>query len=178
MKSPELTATRLREALAYDARTGVFTWRASNARRRAGDKAGSICPAGYVRIGVSGRLYQAHRLVWLHVHGEFPPDEIDHLNGVRNDNRIVNLRCADRTINAQNRRKATTGSRSQKLGVSWNGRRNQWLVRIHANDETLHLGYFDDKDEAHAAYVAAKHKHHPGCSLPTFDALAKALTGW
>lgn len=173
----ELTQALLQSLIRYNPRTGVFTWMESRGRRKVGDVAGAIGPKGYVLIGLNGRQWLAHRLAWLWVYGTMPTD-MDHLNGVRHDNRIVNLREATAQVNAQNRRTPTSGSLSERLGVSWNERRGKWLARIMVGGKSVHLGYFDDRNEAHAVYVKAKRQHHEGCSLPTFDALAAALTRW
>lgn len=172
---PQLTQARLRAALEYNPRTGVFTWRATNRRRKAGEVAGTIGPKGYVLIGLGGDVWQAHRLAWLWVHGAMPV-EMDHLNGFRSDNRIVNLRPATRQLNMQNRRFASVTNRSGLLGVSWGARQGKWYARITTAGKTRHLGYFGTPGEAYAAYVAAKHKLHAGCSLPNFEALDRALT--
>ena len=85
-----LTAERLREVLDYDPDTGVFTRKVRTASSvKVGDVAGSLNGKGYIRIRVDGRLYFAHRLAWLYVHGEWPVDQVDHINGIKNDNRIV-----------------------------------------------------------------------------------------
>ena len=91
-KQDKLTAERLRERLHYDAGTGVFTRRVGSGHARTGEMAGSVHSTGYVRISIDGGKYTAHCLAWLYVHGVWPPDQIDHINGNRSDNRIANLR--------------------------------------------------------------------------------------
>ena len=105
----ELTAERLREVLAYDPDTGVFTWKARTSpfsRVNVGDVAGNLRRDGYIEICVDGRKHQSHRLAWLYVYGEWPADQIDHINGIRTDNRIANLREANNAENHHNLRKA------------------------------------------------------------------------
>ena len=99
MQHNPLTADRLRQLLDYEPATGVFTWKVNRSIVKAGQKAG-VNPHGgdgYPRIGVDGQQCLAHRLAWLHVHGRFPDDEIDHINGIRSDNRLSNLREATTT---------------------------------------------------------------------------------
>jgi hypothetical protein len=91
-KQAKLTAERLRERLRYDAETGAFTRRVGSSNARAGDMAGSVHSTGYVRISIDGGKYTAHHLAWLYVHGVWPSDQIEHINGKRSDNRIANLR--------------------------------------------------------------------------------------
>jgi hypothetical protein len=106
-----LTAERLRELLHYDPDTGVFTWlRVKGRRVRVGALSGKANGGGYFQIGVDGRIYYAHRLAWLYVHGEWPVASIDHVNCDRCDNRLANLRPATKAQNAANARKRTDTS--------------------------------------------------------------------
>ncbi len=161
MGSPILTAGRLHELLAYDADTGIFTRRISQTNRvKVGDVAGSPNQKGYINIMVDGRLYPAHRLSWLYVHGEWPQAQIDHLNGVRDDNRIANLREATNGQNKQNMRAARADNGSGLLGVRWHERDQRWHARIMLDGKAQHLGSFGTSDEAQAAYLAAKRQLH------------------
>lgn len=148
----ELTAEVLRELLDYNPETGVFFWRRSRGNGvKVGQLAGSMANNGYWQIAVQRRVYRAHRLAWLHYYGEWP-SAIDHINGVRVDNRIVNLRQADGNINEQNR--VCAGAfRCRK----------KWQSRIRTNGgKREYLGTFDTREEAEAAYLAAKRQHHAG----------------
>lgn len=89
----KITQKRLHELLDYSPDTGLFTWKVARAGRiKAGDVAGNLNNTGYIQITVDGTAYYAHRLAWLYIHGKFPENHIDHINGVRDDNRISNLR--------------------------------------------------------------------------------------
>jgi hypothetical protein len=173
MATCHLTADRLRELLDYDPETGVFTRKASRTRygttsanrATAGKQAGGWHIEGYVAISVDNRRYLAHRLAWLHVHGAWPEADIDHLNGVRTDNRIANLRSVTRGVNLQNLRAAQRNSKSGFLGVSWDERKQAWMARIGVNRRTVHLGRFKTAEEAHEAYKNAKRKLHDGCTI-------------
>ena len=151
-----ITAEELREQLNYDPETGVFTRRVrSSTRIRIGDVAGWSDKEGYVRIRVLNRVRAAHRLAWLHVHGVWPPNEIDHINGMRGDNRISNLREATHAENCRNRKKPRTGRCALK-GVYMKGAR--FCAKIKMNGKQTHIGYYDTEEEAHAAYMAAAEK--------------------
>jgi|SRR5262249_13953776 len=90
---PLVTAERLREVLSYDPETGTFTWRVSGGGRRTSGVAGHHDRAwkGYVCIAVDGRKYRAQRLAFLYMTGDWPPAQIDHINGDTSDNRWANL---------------------------------------------------------------------------------------
>lgn len=155
-----LTQSRLKELLHYDPETGAFTWRGSIGRKiRAGDKAGSRCGKGYWVIGFTRKYYKAHRLAWLYVHGRFPIGDIDHINGVRHDNRIVNLREATKAENGQNICKHRD-NKSGFIGVSWHPATRKWRSRIRTNRKLKSLGLFDTPDAAYSAYLAAKAELH------------------
>jgi hypothetical protein len=154
-----LSAARLRELLDFDQESGAFTWKVNRNRVRAGSVAGSMDPYGYLRIGVDRVDYFAHRLVWLYVHGVYPESEIDHINQVKTDNRIANLRLADRSLNNQNRPRGSNNKSGVK-GVSWNKANRKWLAHIGFDGQNKYLGSFVTIDEAAAAYAAAVEQHH------------------
>lgn len=159
----ELTAQELRELLHYDPETGVFTNRVQrNYNAPAGAVAGAIdkC-AGYRQIRIKGRIYRAHRLAWIYVHGQWPTADIDHYNGVLDDNRISNLRDVSQSVNMQNRQNARRSGSSGEIGVHWVKQRNKWSAQISINGKSTYLGYYVTKEEARAAYRAAKKIHHP-----------------
>lgn len=150
-----VTAEQVRIALSYDSETGEFIWlKGSNPlNRRVGRTAGSLAQSGYICISVHGVSYLAHRLAWLHVHGVWPAAEIDHINGIRHDNRLVNLREADHSLNMAN---ARVIRKSRLKGTS--RCRDKWQARITVGQKTTHLGTFSTAQQAHAAYVAAAKK--------------------
>ncbi|MGV8823023.1 HNH endonuclease signature motif containing protein [Methylibium petroleiphilum] len=166
----ELTAQRLRELLHYDPETGVFTRAIQlSPRAPAGVVVGGISPRGYVQMGVhQAGNHVAHRLAWLYVHGCWPTGEIDHINGVKTDNRIANLRDVSRTVNQQNRVAALRTNRSTGvLGVErkpGNAAR-PFLVRIRADGKRVRIGSFDTIEAASEAYIKAKRALHEGCTL-------------
>lgn len=157
-----ITVERVRELLIYDSETGVFRWKVASTRVKIGDVAGSDGD-GYRVIRIDQRNYKAHRLAWLYVHGEWPAKDIDHINGVRSDNRIANLRDVSRSVNIQNLRRARSDNSSGLLGVSRN--RGRWRAVINLEGKRHHLGYFASADLAHEVYLEAKLKIHEGCTL-------------
>lgn len=100
-----ITQALVRELFNYDPETGILSnrkYRGGGRSGKAGSPVGSPHPAGYLSAMVEGKNYLIHRLIWLYVHGVFPPEDIDHHDGDRANNRIGNLRSASRTENNQN----------------------------------------------------------------------------
>ena len=158
-----LTATRLREVLHYDENTGVFVRRTKNQ-----PKIGTIPKNpnhAYLNIGIDYKVYKAHRLAWLYVHGEWPKHQIDHINGDKLDNRIANLRVATTSQNKQNMRKARSDSKSGLIGASWHTKSNKWRAAIQIDGKKKHLGYFDTPEEAHQVFMEHKREHHAFCTI-------------
>jgi hypothetical protein len=158
----ELTAARVRELLHYDPETGLFT------RLDSGELAGGDNGQGHLRIRVDGRKYFAHRLAWLYVHGAWPMEQIDHINGVRKDNRIANLRDVPPKVNNENWRKATRRSKTGFLGVTVTAPlygEPAYVATIKVGGRRMIVGRFKTAADAHAAYVDAKRSQHEGCTL-------------
>lgn len=155
-----LTQARLKELLHYDPDTGVFTNIKARQNVRVGSVTGCVSTTtGYVGIKVDCRKYQAHRLAWLYVHGSFPPEQLDHINRVRTDNRLCNLRLATSIENGQNRSMPRNNT-SGHVGVSWSKAKRKWLAEIMLDGKNIRLGLFTDKDQAVKARLEAKSKHH------------------
>ena len=155
------TLGRVLELLDFS--TDPPTWRVDRqCQVRAGDVAGWIDGA-YRRIEIDGRAYLAHRLAWLVANGEWPAADIDHRDGRGLNNGGENLRDVTRTVNSQNRRAANKNSGCGFLGVSRNGK--GWAGRIWVPPKLIHLGTFDTPQQAHSAYVEAKRRLHPGCTI-------------
>ena len=111
-----MIAELVQNNLCYDKETGVFTWKSPKQGRKMGVAVGSKSPSGYLVITIGQKSYWAHRLAWIYCHGEIQENMvIDHINGVRNDNRIVNLRPCSHSENMQNRGISHTPSRLNKL---------------------------------------------------------------
>ena len=156
-----ISSTRLRELLSYNADSGVFVWRRTPRRHGKaviGQSAGCAGKRGYIYIGVEGKKYQAHRLAWLFVYGEWPKGLIDHINGDSRDNRIANLRVCNHSENMANRSAPASNSSGVK-GVAWDRARQKWTARIGVNYKTINLGRFDNLSDAARAYEQAASKH-------------------
>lgn len=150
-----VTRERVLELLDYDPETGIFTWKVStNNRVKAGSRAGAINSWEYRQIKVDDRLYKAHRLAWLIVYGMWPRYQIDHINGVRDDNRIVNLREA---TNAENLRNcgAHINNTSGYKGVHYHKQAKKFVATCQdCHGISTYLGLFPTAIEAARAYDA------------------------
>ena len=123
-----ITRDYLRSILNYDPETGVFTWRLTKSNRASkGSVAGVVNAIGYVMIGVDKRRMLAHRLAFIWVNDELPT-EVDHINGVRSDNRWSNLRPCTRSQNNANR--PPRKSKSGEIGVYKDAKSNIWMAEV------------------------------------------------
>lgn len=121
---------------------------------------GTINGEGYLVCRIDDKVYLLHRLAFLYMTGSVP-SEIDHINGVRTDNRFANLRAISRGENNQNRRHAQGNSKSGLIGAHWMKEKGRWYSQIKKGGKNHFLGYFDTKEAAHAAYIEAKKRIHP-----------------
>ncbi len=157
----QLTHAELLSALAYQPDSGVFTW------KKTGAIAGGPNFDGYIKIKVHQRWYLAHRLAWFYVHGIWPTQLIDHINGDRVDNRIANLRDVSNSVNRQNAKVANADSKTGVLGVTLRKSKSKprYQAQIAVNGKNKYLGIFDTEGEAHQAYLMAKREVHIGCTI-------------
>ena len=172
MSKEPISIETLRVLLSCDPVAGTLTWRhrpleyfaeteypeSQCARwntRYAGKEACTVVlSSGYRQTSILLRKYYAHRVIWAMATGAWPPDQIDHINGVRTDNRIENLRAVTRSENMRNAAMPCTNT-SGTMGVSWHKASGKWRATIKANGKCTHLGLFDDKDKAVAVRAAA-----------------------
>lgn len=163
-----ITQDELKTDLEYDADKGVFLWRYRAQDRfarfapfmrwngqYAGKVAGTIDDKGYVLININRKQYLAHRLIWLYLYGAFPENNIDHINGIRHDNRLVNLRECTQMGNRQNLRIAKVNNSTGYLGVSKTN-----YGKFKASIDHIHLGVFDTAEQAHECYLKFKREFH------------------
>lgn len=161
-----ITAEHLREILHYDPDTGVFTRIkivAPQSRINVGDIAGSRNHDGYWRIkigGRSGRAYAAHRLAWLYMKGQWPSDEIDHIDLDPSNNRWSNLREANRSTNIANTKRRSDNTSGLKGVYRGQGKKRPWRAEITLHKKRVFIGAFATMDEAKAAYDALAIEHY------------------
>src|ERR1700677_3986520 len=154
-----VSAKTLRAILRYNKRTGIFRWKIRPRQRACSVIAGTVNPCGYRQICIAQRIYKAHRVAWFYVNGRWPKGEIDHINGDRDDNRMANLRLANKKENQANSKIRVTNSVGLK-GVSRpQPGRTKFTSKITVDYKRIWLGSFEDAGDAHAAYCVAALKY-------------------
>lgn len=113
-------------------------------------------------ISVDKQIYRAHRLAWLYMYERWPKGDTDHINRIRSDNRLANLREASRGENMSNRIDPLANNSSGFFGVSYCNKTQLWRAQITANGRRVWLGRHETAESAHAAYMNAKRMLHPG----------------
>lgn len=156
-----ITQQELHELTIYDEALGLFFVRRPTCfKKKLFDLLGSVeSRHGYIRIKLNNKPYKAHRLAWLYVHGHWP-DEIDHINGDRADNRIANLKACTRAENQQNRSNLSKNNRSGYLGVTFSEKERKWIAQIMINKKRKRIGAFVSAEDAHKAYTETKNTLH------------------
>lgn len=158
-----LSQSTLMRLFEYNAATGIFTRLHSihgNPLRKEITEANSN---GYIAMVICGRKEYAHRMAWLWVYGIHPSGVIDHINGIKTDNRIENIRDVTQQANLQNRKKIRLNSKSEFRGVRPSLKK--WSARITVSGKEHHIGSFDTREDAYAAYLSAKRLMHDGCTI-------------
>lgn len=158
---------RLRELFLYNPETGVITRILTvSPNGQKGWEVGSKSGDGYLSARVDGKKIKAHRIAWALHHGMWPNNQIDHMNGNRSDNRIVNLRDLTAGENKQNIRKARSNREpGALLGTTYCKRDKVWRAKIGINGKRINLGTFETAEAAYAAYVQKKRDIHPACTI-------------
>jgi len=156
----ELTQDELKEILEYNEETGDLIRKCKRGRRhQKGVIVGTLRRDGYIRVHLDDKLYYAHRLIWFHMTGNWPKHQIDHINGIKNDNRFCNLREASHAANQRNK-KITIQNNSGFKGVSKTSNNKRWRARIEFEGKQKYLGTFDKPEDAHQAYCKAAQARH------------------
>lgn len=166
-----ITQELVKELLHYDPETGIFTHRVRDRKhfssdgmhrhwndRFSGENAANIkSESGYCFISIFNKSYRAHRVAWLYVNGHLPSNQIDHINGVRSDNRISNLRCVTNADNGKNQKRRSTNT-SGVTGVWKSKQKGKYVAEILVNGKKHHLGTFDLLEDAARARKEAERK--------------------
>lgn len=149
-----LTQEKLKSVLKYDKETGVFSWlitRPNIPKIKIGTPAGYLNPNGYIYIRISGKYYKAHRLAFLYETGKMPINDVDHIDGIKNNNAFLNLRNATRIENSRNRSFQSNNTTGFK-GVTFCKYHKKYKAYCSINGVKKSLGYFSTPEEASEAY--------------------------
>ena len=156
--SKEITKELLEERFIINPKTGIILNRISSGpRAQAGKEAGSLGQRGYRSIKINGRDYKTARIIWFYAHGCWPIN-IDHINHVKTDDRLINLRSVSQAENCRNRSKNSNNT-SGVAGVYWDKKARKWCARIKVDGQRIHLGYFNNLADAATTRAAAKIEH-------------------
>lgn len=159
-----LSHATLLSLLDFCPHSGVFSWRVkASSTAMPGYAAGHVNKNSYCRVKVQGKLYLAHRLAWFYAYKVWPVGHIDHIDGDKSNNRLSNLRVVTIRGNQQNQSRAHKRNKSGLLGVATH--RSGFTSRISNNGKVVYLGLFKTPEEAHQAYLEAKRKYHPTCTI-------------
>jgi len=146
----EMTQDLLQEL--FDYKDGNLTRKFAVGRCEVGDAIGTITQRGYIHAKINNKTYQAHRLIYIWHNGDIPEGlQIDHINGVKDDNRIENLRLVTNQENQFN---------TQAKGYYWDKPKSKFRTQITLDGKRIHIGYFNNENDARIAYEEAKSKVH------------------
>ena len=158
IKQPFPPVALVKERVGYDPLTGALTWngRYSIRIKHAGAVITGQDSNGYVSTSINYCQLRGHQLAWVCMTGEWPTFEIDHINGVKADNRWVNLRAADRMSNMANLQRARADSRTGLLGATYHAKSGRYTAEIKRDGVRRYIGCFGTAQEAHESYMQAK----------------------
>jgi len=156
----EITADVVRLIYDYDPQTGFLTHRRGRGRAKRNSRAGTVKKNGYRTIRVRGRWFSSGRVAWLHYYGEWPRHQIDHINHVRDDDRIANLRDVPGAVNMHNLGALRSNSTTGVVGVSFNKRQRKYVASVYVGGRCIFLGQFSSLPEAAEARAKGKAQYH------------------
>jgi len=134
----------------FEYKDGELYWKVARSNRvKVGQKTGWVSKIGYVYVNVNNIPTCSHRIIFAMHYGHFP-EQVDHINGNKSDNRIENLRAATRSENFCNAKKRIDNTSGIK-GIYWENQRNKWRAYCHKNGKRYDAGFFDNIEEAKKA---------------------------
>ncbi|EFC9528522.1 HNH endonuclease [Escherichia coli] len=151
---------KFNDLFAYCKRTGVLTYKKKCGIKMPGQIAGSVNKNNYINLGIEKKRYYAHRIIWEMHNGTIPDGyQVDHINGIRSDNRIENLRIVKNSENSKNQKRKST-NKSGMTGVSWDTQTQRWRAHITVNGKMISLGRYIHKLDALTARKNAEIKYN------------------
>lgn len=142
-----ITQSELKELITYDPNTGIMKWRKKNRH----SKPENVCDGyynnkGYLLLCINYRQYVQHQLAWLYITGSWPKEQLDHIDGKRDNNIFSNLREATNRQNCYNK---------FAKGFYLNKERGKYMSRIRVDGKDIFLGWFNNKIDARKSYIEA-----------------------
>lgn len=157
----EFDIAALKDTLDYNPENGEFRWKKTKFPSKLGAIAGGLNNKGYTVIELKGKFYSAHRLAWAYMTNAWPKTFVDHINGIRNDNRFCNLRLANSSGNRCNSGKNKNNTSGYKGVVFKPGNKlRPWQAATKQNGKWIYIGAFKTPEEAHAAYCDVAQRLH------------------
>ncbi len=165
MAKNRLAQGELKELFHYNPCTGIFIRKVNmGGNTTVGELVGTKTVQGYLVCQIKGDHYPMHRLAWLYVNGYLPENDIDHINRIKTDNRIINLRHVSRQCNVRNK-SIGKNNKSGIIGVHWYSRDGKWQAEMKVGSGKASLGRFDClEDAANARWKAEKKHGYPSCN--------------
>jgi len=154
----ELTQEHLNRLFIYDNENGVLYRRINRGPSKAGDFVGTVTDRGYLSVEIESRTYYVHRIIWFMIHGDWPKNQIDHINGNRCDNRLENLRDVSSGENCRNS-KMPCNNKSGVTGVKFHKRTGKWKAQVFVEGKSKFLGYFSNIEDAENAVSNARREN-------------------
>lgn len=154
----EPTVEKLKELFEYCPKEGTVIRRITVGSAKKGSVVNSLNSKGYLRVGIDNRRHSLHRVIWALAYGYWPKNEIDHINGIKTDNKLENLREVTGAENQRNR-KTGVNNTSGCVGVTWHKKAGVWQAQIKTPEKYIYLGSFSDLDDAIAARKDAEKKY-------------------
>jgi len=155
--SPNSNTNKLFSDL-FEYENGILHWTQNAPRKVRGKVAGGINTKGYVKVSIQNKRYGAHQIVFAMHHG-YIPEFIDHINGIKSDNRIENLRVVTKSENGYNRKQLPNNTSGAK-NVSYRADTNKWRVDVRVNGKSRCFGSYDDFELADLVAIEARNKYH------------------
>lgn len=163
----------IRNCISYNPKDGSLKWlyrdrsqfksqqayKAWNTKYKGKVALETLNASGYRHGTINSTSISAHKVAWAIAFGYWPINQIDHINRDRSDNRLENLRLANKSENQHNRSKSKNNTSGFKC-VTFDKRNKKWDARIGINNQVVHLGRFFSAEDAHLAYVCASKKYH------------------
>lgn len=163
----DIEPNQLKNLFSYDYETGLLKWKRRPVEMFCDERSWKIWNTryagkeitsnrrGYVGLRMFGKNYFAHRVIWALHYGEWPKNQVDHINGISSDNRIENLRDVENSINHRNT-KLPSNNTSGRIGVCFNKQTRKWRADITVNKKYIFIGLFDTFEAACAAREAVE----------------------